>query len=63
VAEAIVTSSRHSFSLLTLLGGEFGVRDRIGALPVLLSNTGIVHVRVPTLNTRERVQLETALGR
>jgi hypothetical protein len=31
-------------------------------MPALLSTTGIVHARVPTLNTRERVLLETALG-
>ena len=35
---------------------------RVGAMPVNLSPTGIVHTRVPTLNTRERVRLETALG-
>ena len=61
-AEGIVTSSRRTFAALTLLGGEFGVRNRIGALPVLLSKHGIADIRVPTLNTRERVQLETALG-
>jgi malate dehydrogenase len=61
-AEAIITSSRKTFSTLTLLGGEFGVRNRIGSLPVLLSTGGISQVRVPALNTRERVQLETALG-
>ena len=60
--EAIVTSSRRSMSLLSVLGGEFGVRGRVAALPTLLSTTGIVHTRVPTLNTRERVLLETALG-
>jgi malate/lactate dehydrogenase len=62
IAEALVTSSRRSFSVLTMLGGEFGVRGRVGALPVLLSSHGIVHVRIPSLNPRERVQLETALG-
>jgi hypothetical protein len=31
-------------------------------VPALLSSTGIVHTRVPSLNARERVQLETALG-
>jgi malate dehydrogenase len=61
-AEAIVTSSRRTFSILTLLGGEFGVRDRIGAVPALLSRHGIAEVRVPSLNTKERVLLETALG-
>jgi hypothetical protein len=45
-----------------MLGGEFGVRNRVGTVPALLSSSGIVHTRVPALNTRERVQLETALG-
>jgi malate dehydrogenase len=61
VTEAILTSSRRAFSVLTMLGGEFGVRGRVGTLPVLLSTTGIVQARVPILNTRERVQLENAL--
>jgi malate dehydrogenase len=62
VVEALVTSSRRAFSALAVLGGEFGVRGRVGALPVLLSTPGIVHTHVPSLNTRERVQVETALG-
>jgi len=63
VAEATVTSSRRSMSVLTVLGGEFGVRDRSGVLPCMLTPSGIAEVRLPDLNTRERVQLETALGR
>jgi malate dehydrogenase len=62
VVEGIVSSARRAFSVLTMLGGEFGVRDRVGALPVLMSTDGIVHTRVPSLSTRERVLLETALG-
>jgi malate dehydrogenase len=62
VTEAILTSSRRAFSVLAVLAGEFGVRGRVGTLPALLSTTGIVHNRIPTLNTRERVQLENALG-
>jgi malate dehydrogenase len=62
VTEATLTSSRRAFTVLAVLGGEFGVRGRVGTLPALLSTSGIVHARVPTLNTRERVQLETALG-
>jgi malate dehydrogenase len=62
VAEALVGHSRRAFSVLMVLGGEFGVRGRVGALPVNLSPTGIANTRVPTLNTRERVRLETALG-
>lgn len=61
VTEAMPTSSRRAFSVLTMLGGEFGVRGRVGTLPVLLSTTGIVQTRVPILNTRERVQLENVL--
>ena len=62
VVEAIVGSSRRAFSVLTVLGGEFGVRGRPGTLPAVLSTSGILHTRVPTLNTRERVRLETTLG-
>jgi malate/lactate dehydrogenase len=63
VAEALVSSGRRAANVLTVLGGEFGVRDRVGALPCLLGPQGIVSARLPDLNTRERVQLETALGR
>jgi malate dehydrogenase len=62
VAEALVRDSRRAFSVLMVLGGEFGVRGRVGAMPVNLSSSGIARTRVPTLNTRERVRLETALG-
>jgi len=62
VAEAVVISSRRTFNVLSVLGGEFGIRGRVGSLPVLLSSGGIAHVRVPTLNPRERVQIETVLG-
>jgi malate dehydrogenase len=63
VAEALVESSRQSYSVLTMLGGEFGVRNRIGALPAMLSSTGIVQTRLPSLSARERVLVDTALGR
>jgi malate dehydrogenase len=62
VAEALVTSARRAWSVLTVLGGEFGVRNRAGVLPCLLTPAGITQIRLPDLNTRERVQLETALG-
>jgi malate dehydrogenase len=61
MVEAIVTSSPRTFSAFTVLGGEFGVRDRVGALPVRLWRAGVESVRVPALNTRERVRLETSL--
>jgi malate/lactate dehydrogenase len=62
VVEASLSSSRQTFSVLTVLGGEFGVRNRTGALPAVLSPRGIVHKRTPELTPRERVQVETALG-
>jgi len=62
VVEAIVTSARRAAAVLTVLGGEFGVRNRVGVLPCLLGPSGITEVRPPALNGRERVQLETALG-
>lgn len=61
ITEAIVTSSRQTLTVLTLLAGEFGIRDRVGALPVMLAPGGVVQTRVPELNTRERVLVETAL--
>ena len=62
ITAAIVSSSRQSFSVLTQLTGEFGVRDRPGMLPVRLAAEGIVQTRVPELTTRERVQVQAALG-
>ena len=62
VAEAVVTSARRTFSVLTLLSGEFGARGRVGVLPARLSTQGIIETTVPSLNTRERVQVENALG-
>jgi malate dehydrogenase len=62
VVEAIITSARRAPGVLTVLGGEFGVRNRVGVLPCLLGPGGITEVRLPALNARERVQLDTALG-
>ena len=62
VTEGILSNSRRSFSVLTQLGGEFGVRNRAGALPARLAAGGILQTRVPELSTRERVQLQTVLG-
>jgi malate dehydrogenase len=62
VTEALLSSGLRSYSVLTQLDGEFGVRNRPGILPARLGPPGIVQIRVPELNTRERVQLQTALG-
>ena len=60
--EAVVTASRRALSVLTVLDGEYGVRDRLGSSPALLDAGGVAQVRVPALSTRERVRVETALG-
>jgi malate/lactate dehydrogenase len=62
MAEALVTGSRRSFSAYTVLDGELGVRNRVGALPVALGVGRVRQRRIPALTTRERVRLETALG-
>jgi malate/lactate dehydrogenase len=62
VVDAILSASRRSMNILTMLGGEFGARGRVGAVPALLGPQGIGQTRVPSLNTRERVLIETALG-
>jgi malate dehydrogenase len=63
VVEAVVTSARRRFAVLTVLRGEFGVQNRVGVLPCLLGPAGIVDIWLPTLNVRERVQLENSFRR
>ena len=62
IVEAMLQDSRRSYNVETPLGGEFGVRDRVGVVPALLASHGVAHTRVPALNPRERVQLDSALG-
>jgi malate/lactate dehydrogenase len=61
-AEAMIRSSRRALNVLTVLDGELGVRNRVGALPALLDERGVAEVRVPSLSARERVQLDSALA-
>ena len=56
VVEGLVTTSRRAPSVLAVLDGEFGVRNRVGVLPCLLSPEGVAQVRVPDLSARERVK-------
>lgn len=63
VAEAVIECSRATFSVLTLLRGEFNARDQVAALPALLATQGIAQKRAPSLNTREQVLLQSALSR
>jgi malate dehydrogenase len=60
--EAIVTTSRRALNVLAVLDGEYGVRDRLGSTPALLDSSGVARLKVPSLSTRERVLVETALG-
>ncbi len=62
IVRAILSSSRRSHSVLAVLGGEFGVRNRVGVLPARLAPHGIAQTRTPELTPRERVQVQTALG-
>lgn len=62
VIEALLSSSRQSFSVLMQLDGEFGVRHRACAVSARLGAGGIAEMRAPELTTRERVQLQSALG-
>jgi malate dehydrogenase len=62
VVDAIVRSSRRPRCVTAVLDGEFGARGQLGAVPAFLGPSGIERTAVPALNTRERVQVETALG-
>jgi malate/lactate dehydrogenase len=62
VAGAMLRTSRRPRSVLSVLNGEFGARRQVGAIPTFLGPSGILRTKVPTLNTRERVQVESALG-
>lgn len=62
VAEAITTSSRRTWSVVTALAGEFGVKEGVGILPTSLAPRGIAAVFAPELTGRERVSVQTALN-
>jgi len=62
VVEAVVHDDRRTHHVFTVLDGELGVRRRVGALPAALGARGIQSLRVPPLDARDRVRLETTLG-
>lgn len=62
VVDAVLTSSRRSFSVITQLAGEFGVSHRPGIVSARLDSRGIQQIRVPNLTNRERVLVGSALG-
>jgi malate/lactate dehydrogenase len=61
--EALLRSARRTLGVTAVLDGEFGVRGRVGVLPALLADTGLAGVRLPELETRERVRLDNVLAR
>ena len=44
-----------------VIRGEFGVKNRVGALPVMLSPSGIEQAQLPSLSTRERILLDSSV--
>lgn len=63
LVEAVVLSGRRVLPAFVVLDGEFGVRRTVAAVPVSVGHGGLGRVRIPPLSARERVQVETALGR
>ena len=63
LVEAVALASRRAFPAFVVLDGEFGVRRIVGTVPVSVARGGLGEVRMPPLSTRERVQVESALGR
>jgi len=61
-AEAILLTSRRRFDVTAVLDGEWGVRGGTGIVPALLSGAGIADTRLPELDTRERVRLDSVLA-
>ncbi len=60
-AEAAILSARRFVSVFMYLDGEFGVRRQVAAFPAFLTPSGIQDRHMPSLNTRERVQLQSVL--
>jgi len=61
IVEGMLDAARRSYNILTILDGEFGVRERVAAVPARLDPHGVALIRTPLLNRREQVQLDTAL--
>lgn len=63
VVATIATRGRRALSLFVSVPREEGGRGHVGMLPALVGVDGIVSVLAPTLSTRDRVRLDTALQR
>jgi malate dehydrogenase len=60
---AILGDSRRRLTVFAALDGEFDVRRVVAAVPATLGASGIRSIHPPSLSSRERVTLETALMR
>ena len=63
VLAAASTRRRQSFAAFVAASREEGGRYRVGMLPVTVSTTGIATIVQPSLSSRDRVRLESALQR
>lgn len=63
VLRAAVTRSRLSVCVFVSVTRDEGDRGRVGMLPAIVGPAGITSVLSPTLTTRDRVRLDTALRR
>ena len=57
------TRGRRSLCAFVALTREEGTHGRVAMLPVMVAPTGVAAVVAPTLSTRDRVRLQTALQR
>jgi len=63
VLAAAAKRNHHTVCAFVAVTREEGDRGRVGMLPVRLNARGIATVLTPTLSTRDRVRLDTALQR
>jgi malate/lactate dehydrogenase len=61
LVESMLTHSRVTTSVITMVDDIYGIRGAIGAVPAVLSASGVADPRLPPLDPREKVRLETAL--
>ena len=63
VVTALATRGRRTLSLFVSVPRDEGGRGHAGMLPALVGANGLVAILKPTLSTRDRVRLESALQR
>ena len=63
VVEALIAGSRHLLPAVTMLDGEFGVRDRAGLIPLELGLGRVLRRAAPALSPQERTETVSSLMR